>query len=250
MNKFILGFLICLASAFIGFANEPLANSTRQTNEAFLMKYNLLVLNIKKRTHSSWNEKGFLNQLKNVDILLLQEAKKTVAPVKGYNTDFYKSWGNTGLRTYRSEGLELLSREILFSPTSEPILQTPKLTSIEIIKLNTQNLVLVNTHGINFRTFKHFKLQMDQVTKKLSKLQGPMIWAGDFNTWSQRRTSYLRNITKNLGLTEVKFKNRSEYLLELDKVFTKGLKIESAKQIQLGISDHEPLYLEFYIPAT
>ena len=46
---------------------------------------------------------------------------------------------------------------------------------------------------------------------------------------------------KKLNLKEVKFAGRSEMFLILDHVYVRGLEVSGARQIQLGISDHEPL---------
>jgi len=120
---------------------------------------------------------------------------------------------------------------------------TPKVTSIEEYAIQglSEKFIVVNTHGINFTGLSAFKRQISAVAQEIKVYQGPMIWVGDFNTWSKRRKRYLNSVMKSLNLKEVKFKERSEAFLILDHAFVRGVEVSEAVQLQISISDHEPL---------
>jgi endonuclease/exonuclease/phosphatase (EEP) superfamily protein YafD len=81
------------------------------------------------------------------------------------------------------------------------------------------------------------------VVEALSQHDGPIILAGDLNTWTDERVAALQNVGQKLGLTEIPFESgRSRFLgHELDHILVRGLTVESAAAIAVKSSDHNPV---------
>jgi endonuclease/exonuclease/phosphatase (EEP) superfamily protein YafD len=140
----------------------------------------------------------------------------------------------------------------------EPIIQTPKVSLITEYPLlhQTTTLLTVNSHLINFVELNKFRRQLHQLEETIAQHQGPMIFSGDFNTWSQNRFSLLDQVTSRLGLTSVTFpphhhRNLKRFLLSppLDYIFYRGFRQQpiSARVLNVDSSDHKPLLAEFSI---
>ena len=83
----------------------------------------------------------------------------------------------------------------------------------------------------------------------LTRHDGPMILAGDFNTWTEEKTKSLNQMANRLGLTEVGFSDDDRTRVfgnAIDWVFAPGLSVTSA-QVHGSItgSDHKPIEVAF-----
>ena len=71
----------------------------------------------------------------------------------------------------------------------EPWLGTPKATSITEYPLQDRDdrLLTINLHAVNFTLgLENFQQQFGALADVLSQHQGPVILAGDLNTWSEQ----------------------------------------------------------------
>jgi endonuclease/exonuclease/phosphatase (EEP) superfamily protein YafD len=147
----------------------------------------------------------------------------------------------TGSKTHAAR------EEVLVSSVTEPVSNTPKtiLLSEYAIENSRETLLVANVHAINFVTQKSFETQMNQLILKLASHQGPLIVAGDFNTWNPYRMAYLQNGLRNLGLQPLDFDRKS--FLKLDHVFVRGLRAGSVTQREdIKSSDHFPIEAELF----
>ena len=90
----------------------------------------------------------------------------------------------------------------------EPIVKTPKTTLITTYKLSPSNklLLVVNIHGLVMTNFEEFKAQIFEIVNTISGHNGPIIFAGDFNTRNKERSSFLvRELKDKLDLETVPF---------------------------------------------
>jgi len=196
----------------------------------------------------------YKNLAKESDFVLLQEVtnhlKDTICLKKTdcyFSTAFQYKETAFGLATVSKhpafEAISLQSDEV------EPILLTPKNSLITKYELNGSPITIVNTHGINFVGLAAFKVQIREVSEYLWKVQGPIIWAGDFNTWNFQRINFLKEITNLYEMDEVAFDNKDCIKTfmghNLDRAFTRNIKVKSAKCQKRKGSDHNPLILEF-----
>ena len=137
------------------------------------------------------------------------------------------------------------------SPGSEPFVGTPKMSLISKYKIEAKDFWIVNLHGLNFDiTHMDFEEQIDGVVSRLANYQGPLIFAGDFNTWSSSRREYLLAKTKNLGLTRLNIENpMGLFSATLDHIFYRGVQVlEYRAMHEIQSSDHLPLFFRYQVP--
>lgn len=141
-------------------------------------------------------------------------------------------------KAYLSEG-----RESLFGP-HKSLLQS--YYSFE----DGSALLILNVHAINFRENQRYGKELERFLHLLKAHKGPMIFAGDFNSWNKKRMEKLKNITKELSLTAVEFKKtgkvKSFLGKELDFIFYRDLELLEAEVMnEHKLSDHHPLFVRF-----
>jgi len=140
----------------------------------------------------------------------------------------------------------------------EPFSNTPKTTLFTkyALSFTPLELLLVNIHGINFQIkADKFKEQLRFVTEVVRRHDGPVIMAGDFNTWNKYRLNHLNQVVKEMGLTEIDFNSKPTYReavfgIPLNHIFYKEshLKVvEGSEYIFVNVesSDHESFFVEF-----
>lgn len=158
-----------------------------------------------------------------------------------------RSWSKldgsaTGVAT--ASKVKPVSQLPLVSEVTEPISNTPKSAFITKYPIagETENLTVVNVHAINFVTQNSFTEHINQIIEQIKRNKGPMIFAGDFNTWSPARLKFLTERLQELGLTPVTPTTQS--FLKLDHVFVRQLSVQQTKSLaHIKSSDHEPLSL-------
>lgn len=138
----------------------------------------------------------------------------------------------------------------------EPVTRTPKMAMCTYYPIenaectSTQSLLVLNSHGINFRLRRPFLDQMLQFEERLRHHQGPIILVGDFNTWERGRVRILEAVTHGIGLSRVAFppgiKKVSGH--ELDRVYVRGGEaIDQQVFVDRRASDHGLLSFKFRI---
>lgn len=224
--------------------------------------FDLLVWNMWKARGRGW-EDDFQALVKDKEILILQESVFN-SPFDALFTGndkfewvMAKSFGDTqtssvtGVKT--GAVVKSLAQSAFVSPDVEPLLRTPKMllaTSYPLSGSETP-LLVVNVHAVNFVSLEKFGRQMKQVVEAIGDHNGPVILAGDFNTWNISRYKSLLALAEDMGLTEVQLtrKGRLGHLNKhLDHIFYKGLQLESAQVLsQVRSSDHYPITAKFKI---
>lgn len=130
----------------------------------------------------------------------------------------------------------------------ELFLWTPK------ISLGTQYLIgqgreilVINTHVVNFTTTASFVRFVEELIGLIEDHEGPLLLAGDFNTWSAKRWRSLLGLLHRLGVEFVPF-DEDRRSFKLDHVFVRGLEPIRAKvRHDIRSSDHYPLLVDFRI---
>lgn len=113
-----------------------------------------------------------------------------------------------------------------------------------------ETLLVVNMHAINFREQRAFASESARLKTFLAAYDGPVIVAGDFNTWSRSRLRHLERVAASLGLQRVPIGKeggvKSVFGNPLDLVFYRGIQLLDYKVLDDGgISDHNPIYVLF-----
>ncbi len=194
---------------------------------------------------------GDLNGLANsADILMVQEAMHSTdwqlafASHFNFSFSFFKSFCTssnfaTGVQTAARFPLE--DNRIIISTDTEPVSFTPKVTGLSRINVAGHgSVLLVNTHALNFNFGNLFEHQIDQIISYLATETGPVIWGGDFNTWSQGRKDYLQQKATSIGFSHVVIKNENRKLI-LDHIYVRGFTTVQAEVMPQASSDHQPL---------
>ncbi len=144
----------------------------------------------------------------------------------------------------------------------DTILATPKAILFSTYKLKKNNasveeqLLVVNIHAILISQ-KYLYQQLQTMSEKISRHQGPVILAGDFNTMTADSYLKLIEIVTSIGLTEAKMESSVDHRVKsifgqaYDFIFYKKLKLIDSYSINLKTmtigktSDHNPLFAEF-----
>lgn len=144
----------------------------------------------------------------------------------------------------------------LLSRYREPVTRTPKTAICTYYRFGGEQqppqeaLVVLNSHGINFRLRRPFLDQMLQFEAHLRHHRGPMILVGDFNTWERGRVRILEHVAGSLGLQAVRFPPGVKTFRghELDRVYVRGGAVHRPRVISDRLaSDHGMLVFQFVL---
>lgn len=192
------------------------------------------------------------------DIILMQEAvfsekwNQIWKNIQDFKWDFFRSFSlNKNTETGVLTGSKYRQKILTILPTvdREPILRTPKATGISLIDIvgKSEKLLVVNTHAMNFNFGAPFLRQIQNVYETIQNHEGPMIWAGDFNTWSKNRFRELEKITQKLGLEWLIPENDKRFL-KLDHILYRGITPKYSEiRHDIKTSDHYPIFAEFEV---
>jgi endonuclease/exonuclease/phosphatase (EEP) superfamily protein YafD len=219
----------------------------------------VVVWNLHKGQLSGWQD-DVLRLGKGADLLILQEAVttermlRTLHDLPGVQWSFAASFGylDGGYATGVLTGSRAMPMAVDYvrSEAREPIVGTPKVALLTLYALNAhpQPLLVINVHGHLAVSAETFAVQMEEITMRAAKHRGPVLWAGDFNTWTDERYQSVRQLASWLRLTEVAITpdHRTNWLGNvLDRAFVRGLEFHSARALpKVQSSDHVPFALE------
>jgi endonuclease/exonuclease/phosphatase (EEP) superfamily protein YafD len=144
----------------------------------------------------------------------------------------------------------------------EPWLGTPKATSVtrydfypnqatgesgrlEAPGAKPNPLMVVNVHAVNFAVgLEAYIEQFVAIGEVIMAHEGPLILAGDFNTWSEDRHEWLAGFTARHELEAVIFPpdhRTTVFSHPIDHIYTRGLAVTDASVVTVDSSDHNPL---------
>ena len=200
------------------------------------------------------------------DIVFLQEARADLIQVEQMGGYFANGWsypwpGGTMVGVLTLSRIPPVRIEPVSTRYREFFVTAPKVSLITEYPLpNGKSLLTVNVHLLNFERWGDLKIR-DQLEdlKSLMKIHtGPIIMAGDFNTWNGKRLRLVEEIVGELKLTEVMdfpegrttgdmesdffnsiFGIQNE--LPLDRVYYQGFSVDSARVLPYESSDHKPI---------
>lgn len=221
----------------------------------------VLIWNIKKAELPLWQSE-FMTYGQNRDLILLQEAyrsklfERTLNFFKRIRWDMGVAFLNKRdnlipAGTMIGSKVEPIETIVRHSPDLEPVLKTPKSMTFAKYRIHGHNkdLLVISVHAINFTAPWTFKRHIRVAEREIARHDGPVLYAGDFNTWSEGRLRQLEESTKSVGLKAVVFNDGDKRMTfsdnPLDHAFIRGLKVKSADVIEESQgSDHKPLTLE------
>lgn len=207
-------------------------------------------------------------QAGDADLILLQEfrhdptleaahqqlfAERDAGMVVGFYTQANHT-APTGVCTISSA--RAMRTIFLLSRYREPVTRTPKTAICTYYCFGGEQqppeeaLVVLNSHGINFRLRRPFLDQMLQFEAQLRHHRGPMILVGDFNTWERGRVRILEELAGTLGLQAVRFPPGVKTFRghELDRVYVRGGEVRQPRVVVDRLaSDHSMLAFQLVL---
>ena len=221
-------------------------------------KIALLNWNVYKGNRDNWSRD--FNQLVQLqDIAVLQEALlepglQNTLQKHGLNWSLNHSFNYDDAETGVLTASRVKAKRVCGLRAIEPLIRTPKTILISEYHLTNSNqtLLVANIHGINFTLgTESYKQQINSLSDAVKRHKGPVIVAGDFNTWSDDRMDIVQTMANQLSLQAVTYKTHNRITVlgnPLDHVFYRGLEVISEKSIEVESSDHNPIMVTFKLP--
>jgi len=216
----------------------------------------VLSWNIQKASNEGWDSD--LSQLgEQIQLAFIQEASLQAPIVQSFPMPLYQAFAagyttdgaETGVMTL-STGYPSLACNLT---AWEPWLGTPKATSITEYPLanRSDRLLTINMHVVNFTVgLDGFREQIHAIGALLERHEGPVIVAGDFNTWSRARQGLVDDFMQKHQLVPVKFEpdlRTTAFGKALDHMYVRGIAAHSARVVPVSSSDHNPLLVKLQI---
>ena len=265
VNHFVAAFLACWISHGQAAETWPLVVTADQggqctkalsigrqqeRKEGLATSFSMLNWNVEKARHPGLVSE-FAAYAERSHLIFLQEA----VPLKKTETVMAQSLYEAFARGYVQDEIDTGVLTLARTPhlvhchllATEPWLRTPKATSVTLYPLarSDASLLTVNLHAVNFSFgVKEYRSQLQAAAELIRAHEGPVIFGGDLNTWSDRRQATLDALTDELGLTAVPFSpdhRTSRFGRPLDHLYVRGLTWQSSKTVQVVTSDHNPL---------
>ena len=135
----------------------------------------------------------------------------------------------------------------------EPLGRTPKTVLITRYPLSEtdETLLLVNIHMVNFTLdISAYRDQLEKIVQVVEQHRGPLIIAGDFNSWNKIRMDVLKETMQDLGMSAVAFEkdHRVSFMgRKVDHIFYRKLIPLHAQIEKVTTSDHNPMLVTFQL---
>jgi endonuclease/exonuclease/phosphatase (EEP) superfamily protein YafD len=218
-------------------------------------RLDIFVWNIFKQENDAWRE-SLEEFSQNTSLGLLQEVSMT-DDFKSYARK--SKWFSSHVDAFSAFGVS--SGVLNFSVQSplracafleiEPWILLPKSGIYAVFRLtDKRKLAVVNLHSVNFAYgIEEYEKQITALSNALKTHKGPVIFAGDLNTWSMERFNSINVLLGQHGLKKVEFSpdNRKPRIngKALDHVFYRELELVTAQSPSTEASDHNPLLVKF-----
>ena len=232
--------------------------------------FRMLVWNIHKQGDSGW-ERDLSGFAAASDVMLLQETVLQ-PPLRKILEDSGLRWvmASSFLLGADDNGVLTATRIAPIASCTqravEPLIRFPKSAVISWLPItdtrtdtradartgSTETLAIANVHSINFELAPDvYRAQLEALADALAGHRGPIIFAGDFNTWNDARDAVMGEIAARLGLSELNLRVDQRAVFfgrHLDHIFIRGLQLVDVGAIPVTSSDHNPLAATLRIP--
>lgn len=207
--------------------------------------------NMHKQQDRGWREElGRLSE--QSDVLLLQEAAFT-PELSTALADGRYAWILASSFTFDGTDFGVVIaarvRPIFFCTERafEPLLGIPKSSLVAKFRVSGREapLAVATVHAINFTLdLEAYRAQLDVLGDTLARDNGPIVLAGDFNTWSEAREQFVHTLAHRLMLEPIAFQvdDRSRFFgRPADWAYARGVEVLGASALRVTSSDHNPL---------
>ncbi|SMF14137.1 endonuclease/exonuclease/phosphatase family protein [Pseudobacteriovorax antillogorgiicola] len=194
--------------------------------------------------------RDFMNIVHRNDVWCLQEVLASPHGLIDYVPDGYK--GIHGASYERMDGLREgvlnLSRwqsldertQVVHFSKTEPLVKTPKVAVVSHYYIDKVETRIVNVHQPLVRGRKRAGADLLEVMETIGEFDGPVIVAGDFNTFTKKYFNEVCQVMDDYGLSYVSIRqDHRKELQRLDHIFQRGFVVERASIItEAKSSDH------------
>ena len=230
--------------------SEALGQAGISRGEALSGQLEVLSWNIQKASNSGWSQ-DLAELAGGVNLAFIQEASVQAGIPGVIENPLYQAFAagyttstqNTGVMTLSSSSPSL---HCTFT-SWEPWLGTPKATSVTEFPIagRGERLLAINLHAVNFTLgLEDLREQFRVLADLLEQHRGPVILAGDLNTWSGQRQTLVDSFTQRYGLDAIAFSpdlRTTAFGRALDHIYIRGLQALAARVVPVSSSDHNPL---------
>jgi endonuclease/exonuclease/phosphatase (EEP) superfamily protein YafD len=220
----------------------------------------VLTWNIHKEGDAGW-ERDLAQFSAANDLVLLQEAVLSPALLDLLEShNFRFTMASSFLYQDTDIGVLTAARALPLASCTElvvePWLRIPKSATVSWFALEGTplRLAVVNVHAINFAlSLDAYQEQFNALVTALRNHDGPIIFAGDFNTWTDARLAVVLDVAAALHMTAIPFAEdlRSLFLgHQLDHMLVRGFDVVQSAAIAVKSSDHNPVTatLRLHVP--
>ena len=220
-------------------------------------EFTFITWNIYKARREAFSE-SFFTLTANADFVAIQEHIENPHMQELYQDSMQPLHSAFGIsfiyKGNRPTGVVNLSRwpitaaDFFRTDRLEPFVKSPKgivVTEHRITQLG--HLLILNIHGINFRRARGLREQLRMTENRLRHHDGPIIFAGDFNTKTETRLQQTDDYLARFGLRRLTFDNDPRRGTEqLDHIYIRGPQVvEKSLLTSFPGSDHPPLKITF-----
>lgn len=213
---------------------------------------NILSWNMQKATHTDWAaDLAALGG--DAHLVFLQEAAREAAIQAVLKDTEYEHFAPGYRRRHQTTGVMTLS---VIPPSfchnlkvNEPWLRTPKAAGVARYPMvDSEQLLAVNVHAVNFSLgLERLRTQLMGLDRLLQQHSGPVIVAGDLNTWRRGRQRLVDDWMDRHALEPVVFSpdlRSRAFGRALDHVYVRGLAVAHSEVIPVASSDHNALRVQ------
>lgn len=218
----------------------------------------VLIWNIHKQGDSGWQRDLSAFAAAN-DVMLLQEAALQ-QPLRNILDDSGLRWVMASSFLFDAGDIGVLTATRIAPVASctqrvvEPLIRIPKSAVISWLRIagSRETLAIVNVHSITFElSLDVYRAQLEALADALAGHRGPIIFAGDFNTWNDARDRVMAETAARLGLIELDLRVDQRAVFfgrHLEHIFIRGLQMVDVGAIPVTSSDHNPVAATLRIP--
>jgi endonuclease/exonuclease/phosphatase (EEP) superfamily protein YafD len=274
----LLGLLLLLAASGCRVSGVRTITVTGSEVAELPQRFSLLCWNVQKGKDDNLHARlqALADELEP-DLIFLQEADAETVQVRGYGGVFGPAWsypwpGGRSIGVAILSPVQPLGCEKLATKDREFAVTAPKASLAATWELpGGDRLLVVNTHALVFERGEKltgYRRQLADLEVVLAGHNGPLVWAGDLNTWNRSRLELVRALADRLGLVEIETftgdvprttghfgsegSNRRWGVdpdLALDRIFVRGLTVRGSRVLNETASDHVPLLADLEYPA-
>jgi len=220
-------------------------------------KISILNWNVYKGSGDSW-ETDFKLLSQDRDILIMQEARlddtlHQMLDDQGFHWDLTSAFRYHNSQVGVMTASKIKPVSLCSVHSKEPYIRLPKTLLVSLYQLadSSEILLVANIHSINF-TFgtEAYAKQLQTLQEILQHHNGPMIVAGDFNSWSDGRMDFIGQLEQNLSLNSLQYKSHNRTKIfgkAIDHIFYRNLTPYELTTPLVTSSDHNPILVSFSV---